>query len=241
LSSNNISFNDIMSLLGNKTRRRIIKKLSEGPDYALRIANELGLGQQPVSKHLDIIQEAGLVDVYREKSPIGASRKMYSLNKYYSLRIDFAPNLYNQELISFEKPLKDVKEFKELDRLILRLEEFSRGTPEEGEIEPFGRLISRIDGTLDDLEWKRAGLLYIRNLVMKETHRFMEEMRRDERRILRQIINKGPTSVKKLSRNLRLREETIRELLEALEDEDLVRGIDDQYKLKREMPEETLR
>ncbi|MFP3951549.1 MAG: ArsR family transcriptional regulator [Candidatus Bathyarchaeia archaeon] len=230
-------FEELVSIVSNKTRREIIRKLSEGPDYALRIAEELGLGQQLVSKHLDIIHDAGLVDVYMEKSPIGASRKMYSLNKYYSLRIDFAPNLYNQGLISFESQLMDLEEFKELERLRLRLEELSHGVPEE-KFEPLGRLVSRIDELLDDLEWKRAGLLYIRNLVMKETSKFMEEMDREERRVLRQIINRGPASVERLSRNLHLREETIRELLEHLEKDDLVREIDEQYKLKGETQEE---
>lgn len=230
-------FEELLSILGNKTRREIIRKLSKGSDYALRIANELGLGQQLVSKHLDIIQNAGLVDVCREKSPVGASRKMYTLNKYYSLRIDFAPSLYNQGLIPFEKPMKDIKEFEELERIILRLEEVSQKTRKEEGIEPLGRLVSRIDEMLNELEWKRAGLLYIRNQVMEETSRSMDKMGRRERRVLHQIVNKGPTSVEKLSRNLHLREETIRKLLEDLEEDDLLREIDEQYKLKRETPE----
>jgi predicted transcriptional regulator len=221
-----------MNILGNSTRRSILRKISEGPDYALRIADELGLGQQLVSKHLDIIQEAGLVDVYREKSPLGARRKMYTLNKYYSLRIDFSPNLYNEGLISFKEPLKDLREFKELRELKDLQEQIANERNKRGDIEPLGRLISEIDDKLDELEKRRAGLLYLRNRVMKETARSMESMDRGERRILHQIIDRGRASVERLSRNLRLREETIRGLLDELEEGDLVRKIDKRYELK---------
>ena len=72
-SSNN--FSNIVDVLGNPIRRRIIRKLSEGPDYTLRLSNELNIAQQLATKHLKVIRNAELVDVFREKSNRGAEKK----------------------------------------------------------------------------------------------------------------------------------------------------------------------
>jgi predicted transcriptional regulator len=38
-------FETVVEVLGNPVRRQIIRKLSEGPDYALRLSNELNIHQ----------------------------------------------------------------------------------------------------------------------------------------------------------------------------------------------------
>lgn len=78
-------FENVVDVIGNPIRRQIIRKLSEGPDYALRISNELNVSHQLTSKHLNVIRNAKLVDVVRQKSIKGADKKMFSLNKFYSL------------------------------------------------------------------------------------------------------------------------------------------------------------
>ena len=110
-------FETVVDVLGNPIRRQIIRKLSEGPDYALRISNELNVSQQLASKHLNVIRNAELVDVIRQKSHKGADKKMFSLNKFYSLQIDFSPSLYNERLISFNNPRLWINTDNYIDRL----------------------------------------------------------------------------------------------------------------------------
>ena len=95
-------FETVVEVIGNPIRRRIIQKLSEGPDYTLRLSNELNINQQLASKHMKIIRDAELVDVIRQKSDKGPEKKMFSLNKFYSLQIDFSPI---RRLLSFRLEL----------------------------------------------------------------------------------------------------------------------------------------
>ncbi|TLY13390.1 MAG: ArsR family transcriptional regulator, partial [Thaumarchaeota archaeon] len=77
----------VLQVIENPVRRRIIKRLSRGPSYALQISKELGLGQPLVAKHLSMMQSAGLVTstVESRRNPSGGKRKWYSLAKSVSI------------------------------------------------------------------------------------------------------------------------------------------------------------
>src|SRR5438105_6049680 len=85
----------------NPIRRKIIKRLSQEPSYQLQISRELGFSQQLVAKHLDSMEDSGVVSSLMESSPHGPMRKEYLLNKSVSLTIDFAPNLFRTKIMSF--------------------------------------------------------------------------------------------------------------------------------------------
>jgi predicted transcriptional regulator len=219
-SSNN--FNNIVDVLGNPIRRRIIRKLSEGPDYTLRLSNELNIAQQLATKHLKVIRNAELVDVFREKSNRGAEKKMFNLNKFYSLQIDFSPNLYNERLISFNNPNRWIYE----DNYMERLEDKVVGLSEEesgvDKLSPLGQIVNAIDNELENIEKRRARLLYIRNLAMNASSTAMDELDRRKRQLIHYILDVGPTSITDLSKYLHIREETIKNLVNELVREDLV-------------------
>ena len=219
----NAIFSHMMDVLGNPVRRRIIQKLSEGPDYPLRLSGELNIGQQLASKHLKIITDAGLVDISWEKSSRGAKKKMYTLNKHYSLRLDFAPHVYNEELISFDNPQEWIEDSSELEAFEHSLNALIKEAPSIDKLNPVTLLLSEIDLELESIERKRAKLLNLRNLAMKETSSSLEVIDRHERRVIHHIINKGPTTVENLSRHLQLREEIIRKLLIELKEKKLVK------------------
>ena len=62
----------LLGVLENPIRRRIVKRLSQGPSYALQLAKELGLGQPLVAKHLEMMEGAGVVSSLREPSETGS-------------------------------------------------------------------------------------------------------------------------------------------------------------------------
>ena len=68
-----------LQVMENPVRRKIIKRLSQEPAYALQLSKELGLGQPLVAKHLATMENAGLVKSVAEDSPNGPRRKLYSL------------------------------------------------------------------------------------------------------------------------------------------------------------------
>ncbi len=216
-------FEKVVEVLGNPVRRRLIEKLSEAPDYTLRLSNELNIHQQLAAKHMKVLKNAELVDVIRQKSKKGADKNVFSLNKFYSLQIDFSPNLYNQRLISFNNPSLWTTADNYMDQLEDKVTDL--GDEESGidKINPLGNIVQSIDDELESLEKRRARLLYIRNLAMNASVQALDELDRKKRQVMHFILNQGSTTVNAISRHMQLREETIRDLISDLENEDIVR------------------
>jgi len=219
-------FETVVGVLGNPVRRSIIRKLSEGPDYTLRLSNELNIAQQLAAKHLKVIRDAELVDVVRQKSDRGADKNVFHLNKFYSLQIDFSPALYNERLISFNNPGQWIQQDNHMERLETQVKDMEEDSLDPDDVTPLSQIIQAIDDELGNLEKRRARLLYIRNLALEATHNALEEMDRRKKQVVHHIVDQGPTSVEMLSRTFDLREDVIRDVVTELQKEGLVRKED---------------
>ena len=223
-------FETVVEVIGNPIRRQIIRKLSEGPDYTLRLSNELNIHQQLATKHLKVIKEADLVNVVRQKSDKGADQKLFSLNKYYSLQIDFSPSLYNERLISFNNPDRWLLADNYMERLEDQVHDLSEDAGVDT-INPLSQIVQAIDEELKSLEKRRARLLYIRNLAMNTSIQAMDELDRRKKQVLHYIINQGQATIQSISRHTQVLEDSIREIVQELEREDLETRIGDNVHL----------
>ncbi|MDA4117688.1 MAG: ArsR family transcriptional regulator [Thaumarchaeota archaeon] len=180
----------VLLTVENPVRRKIIKRLSTEPAYQLRISKELGFSQQLVAKHLDSMEDTGVVSSLMESSPHGPKRKEYLLNRSISLTIDFAPNLFRTRVVEFD-PLPELDDpstsgdvFRVLSEVLLRPEESKK-------LRPLGSLIREIDRKLSGIEDERSVLLYLRDLAMKEVARAVRGGATsgwDDKRVLNQLI-----------------------------------------------------
>lgn len=215
-------FEAVVGVLGNPVRRNIIKKLSEGPDYTLRLSNELNIHQQLAAKHLKVIQDAELVDVVRQKSNIGADKNVFALNKFYSLQIDFSPSLYNERLISFNNPHQWIQEDNYMEKLEEQVKDIEEEKLDPDDVSPLRQVVELIDEELDGLEKRRARLLYIRNLALSAAQGAVEELGRIKRQIIQRLMDLGPTNVDTLSKTFKLKEVDVHDAVSELEKEGLV-------------------
>ncbi|MGD8545884.1 MAG: ArsR family transcriptional regulator [Candidatus Bathyarchaeota archaeon] len=204
----------ILTILENSTRRDIIKRLSEEPNYPLQLAKDLGLGQQLVAKHLQIMEDAGIVTSSNEFSPHGPKRRIYVLNKSVSLTLDVATHLFKAKVISFDaKPERE--RFSESSASLMDRMDRTLEHPEEHErIKSFTAIISEIDNKLEALEDQRSILLYIRNQVMKEAAQIIETFENSNiRRILHHAMNEHDINIGHISESLNLRESVVHQAL----------------------------
>jgi predicted transcriptional regulator len=215
-------FETVVGVLGNPVRRNIIKKLSEGPDYTLRLSNELNINQQLAAKHLKVIQDAELVDVVRQKSALGADKNVFHLNKFYSLQIDFSPSLYNERLISFNNPHQWIQEDNYMERLEEQVKDIEDEELDVDDVPPLRQIVEVIDAELEGLEKRRARLLYIRNLALGAAQGALEELDRRKKQIIQRLVDVGPASIEALSKTLQLQEADVRDIVSELEKEGLV-------------------
>jgi predicted transcriptional regulator len=204
-------------ILENPTRRFIIKRLSEEPNYPLQLAKDLGLGQQLVAKHLRVMEDAGMVASSVEDSPYGPKRRIYTLNRNMSVTLDVSTHFFKTKIVFFDAE-PEREEISGTSAFLLdKMDETLEQQKQQEIITPLTKIISEIDKQLEALESERAILLYIRNFAMKEASHIIEPFKNsDTRRIIRYALDEHDISVENISKSLNLREDVVRQALSKL-------------------------
>jgi predicted transcriptional regulator len=211
----------VLLTVENPVRRKIIKQLSREPSYQLRISKELGFSQQLVAKHLDAMEDSGMVSSQMEASPYGPKRKEYLLNRSISLTIDFAPNLFRARVVEFD-PLPEPDLPGSSGEVFRTLAEVMRRPEENSRLRPLASLVRDIDRKLAGIEDERSVLLYLRNLAMKEASKAVtggSTTGWGEKRILNQLVDENETSLRDTFKGMNMGDTWVRAFLAELESE----------------------
>ena len=208
----------VLSVLENPVRRRIIQRLSEGPAYPLRLSKELELGQQLVTKHLKVMERAGIVATSFEPSPAGPTRKIYSVSQQVSMSLAFGSNLFSAKILFFGKSTRIYSESRFASGFLRRIETISGQGAGGTKLGRLADVIAEIDRKMELLERDRAALLDVRNTVMSEGSKAIEEMNvsNEEEKILHYILNEKDRTVEGISRSLNMREAFVSDALRRL-------------------------
>jgi predicted transcriptional regulator len=81
----------LLKIIGNETRRKILALLSESPHYALQVSKKLNVTQPAILKHLTLLEGAGLVESFVKESKFGAPRKYYKICDSVNLEVVIGP------------------------------------------------------------------------------------------------------------------------------------------------------
>ncbi len=82
---------EILDILGNENRRRILQLLSFRPFYFNEMAKRLDLGPKAVIDHLEMLERAGLIECYRDDR---RRRKYFRIAENVVLEVAFSPHSY---------------------------------------------------------------------------------------------------------------------------------------------------
>ena len=89
----------IFDALGDRTRRRIIKRLELGPLPVVEIARDMAVARPAISQHLKVLKDAGLV----VDRPAG-NRRLYALDPDGLVELrTFLESFWADALIRFDK------------------------------------------------------------------------------------------------------------------------------------------
>lgn len=78
---------ELLDLLGNANRRRILRLLARRPHYVTEISDLLGVGPKAVIDHLEKLEAAGLV----ESRTDDRRRKYFSIARHVQLEVTVSP------------------------------------------------------------------------------------------------------------------------------------------------------
>ena len=90
-----IDVEDILDVMGCKTRRDIINLLREEPMFVSEISNELDIGQKAIIAHLRAMEDIGILNSSYKKILRGRPRKYYDLQNEVNIHITINRNNFN--------------------------------------------------------------------------------------------------------------------------------------------------
>ena len=93
-----IDLDTLLAIIGNPTRRSILRKLVKEDHYPLQLSKELSISQQAIMKHLKVLEEAELVKSVFRKSDSGPPRKFYVATQSLTIVIDMSPEQFSEDL-----------------------------------------------------------------------------------------------------------------------------------------------
>ncbi len=201
-------FDELMQILHNQTRRKILELLSKEENYPLAISRYLDTSQQSVSKHLKRLEDKGIVISEKcESERGGPPTKKYSLNKEFSLRIDLGPQLFTTEVEGLtDDEIEDSEEIEE---------KLGEGIIEESYLEGHRKIIKNIEKKIKNLERKRKYLLKLKEKALSEAYKYIHENfdSYEKRKILYYVLDSGNTDVDEIAKYFNVRKDEIKSII----------------------------
>ena len=78
---------ELLDILGNENRRSILRLLSQKPCYVTEISEYIGVSPKAVIDHLEMLEEAGLVESHVDDR----RRKYFHISRSLHLEVDVSP------------------------------------------------------------------------------------------------------------------------------------------------------
>ncbi len=196
-----VELDELLSVIENPTRRKILEALVREPHYPLQLSKELGMSQQAIMKHLKVLEGYHLVKSFQEASDLGGPmRKKYCPALNFTIVVDLGPNLFNAELLTREHIVQAVtarghrKDRSELDDQVRQLRES----------------MAEIDRQLIELQQKREGLIEERERTMDEVARLIAGLPDYQvRKVMYEFISRPDLDPEEIARELSIRDEVV--------------------------------
>ena len=201
----------ILDILGNDTRRKILSVLSKEPMYFNQLAKQIDIGQQAMLRHLQALQDAGIIETYSEKSNLGApKRKYYKLNSSFTLTISFS----NDDFTIINQDIKESRQT-ESEKYYRRYDSMSE---DEGKaLTQLRDNLAGVEQEIARLESRLSDLRALRQMTLRRLHEIgIDNFEIDERNVLYIIVRESPKSVADLSIILDEKESHLRVMIKSM-------------------------
>lgn len=109
---------ELLDILGNENRRRILQLLSFHPFYFNEMAKRLDVGPKAVIDHLEMLERAGLVECYQDQG----RRKYFRIARKTVLEVAVSPHSYGVRAYLSEDSPRVEDECLDQDMMLLKEE-----------------------------------------------------------------------------------------------------------------------
>jgi ArsR family transcriptional regulator len=202
----------ILDILGNNTRRKILAILSEEPMYFNQLAEEVGIGQQAVIRHLQALEDSRLIETYAEKSEFGApDRKYYRLNNSFILTVSLSEDDFTIKKQDLTESVQN-KQSKKYNHMLDSMPE------DAGAVLPLlQEQLADVEDRISTLELQLNDLRALKQLILNRLHKIgMDSFEQDERRIVYKIVKESPRSIAELSKIMGKKESDLKGVIKEI-------------------------
>jgi predicted transcriptional regulator len=161
----------VFKALGNITRRRILQLLAQGARYPYELSKTLGLTQRGVFKHLEALQEAGLVERFHGESEVGPDRVYYRLNNRFGLSTTILPDVFTVRVTRQERTSR---------LLIPKGFIIPEARPDVAAIRRLLRELGKVNKRLLDIDEERLRFASLRGKIITKIEEIMDQADWDE-------------------------------------------------------------
>lgn len=220
MSYENQEIGELLDLLGNDTRRRILESLANEPKYFIQLSKEIGVSQQAVLKHLFLLEKFGLIESFKAKSNLAApDRKYFQLNRSVYLSIGITGDSMEIRMENIKGPNK----VKPKNRMTTEIKgKYIHGDKEITDIlKNTKHNLELIERRMKEIEDEKIGLLKDKQKILQIAHQVIRESLEEDlaRKILYSNLNsRDTTDIEELSEILDTREKEIKIIVKRLED-----------------------
>ena len=227
-SENHKDLDKVFKALGHSTRRRILRLLAQSPRYPYQLSKLLALNRRVVLKHLDALQDAGLVSREHGESELGPDRTYYRLNVSIGLSTTIMPEVFAVRIFEDSHARGVPPGFK-----------IPKARPDVKAVKQLLQELGRVNERLKKLDDERMRFASLRGQIIKHIEMIMEQCSWDPESCqeVRALINpvRTPKEIRH-SREPLTWEDTVEEALEMFDK--LFRTIERRDRRKKKADEE---
>ncbi|MGC9778451.1 MAG: helix-turn-helix domain-containing protein [Candidatus Heimdallarchaeota archaeon] len=224
--------NKIFLALKSETRRKILSMLASEPMYLTQLAYNLELGQQAIFRHLQLLEESGLLESDFKDAGQGAPRRYYQIARAVRVEVQISPEMFDVGLFDVPRiEIQTPKEFPELGKIVSECNKLSKSPNSKEKISLYSDLLKKIGKELNKVNIAKsiaeATYSNIRRKIRTISYELLPQ--RIDQRIIQSLASRGgDLTINDLALVLNLSENTLKERILELERSGLIQLEKDQ-------------
>jgi len=200
---------ELLDLLGNANRRRILELLAHKPCYVTEISEYLGVSPKAVIDHLRKLEESGLIESHTDDQ----RRKYFHIARNLRLEVNVSP---------FQFGTKSAYPATTIDIASTRYLSIDVDVAEDSDARSLARELNRLDDIENELSLAQR---WVQGRLADVMETLTEEFDDEDARLLSDLLAElaaGPCSVAELSRRVEMPPAVVEEALAELAERNAV-------------------
>jgi len=205
---------NVLDMVGNESRRRILELLAKKPCYLSEISYYLGMAPKAVIEHLEKLEKAGIVSSFED-----GKRRYYYIASSLRIEVTISPHFFEVEVRKSKEDLDPLKMLKEAEQKLFEID------PRKGTMTEIFSAMRAVEELSDRISEIQCAITARLNQIIEELLEEVEKITNDDlERLVLLGIAKGLRRPFEIVEHFRIPYREVEEVLESLRRRGVVRN-----------------